>query len=202
MKNLTKTILTLIAAGFALTALSTQEAQAAKINGRIDFAGSVMFDASALQNVTQVMEWKDVFGNGPNLSNVAVTSGNFSGVPLGTQATMATPWVFVNPTPGLWSIPAVFGGFTFNLLSATVVMQDATFLNIRGTGIITAPGFEDTAARWAFTVQNAGGAAGEFFSFSANTASQGVPDGGSAVALLGMGLGVIEFIRRKLRFRA
>ena len=33
MKNLTKTILTLIAAGLVLTALSTHEAQAAKING-------------------------------------------------------------------------------------------------------------------------------------------------------------------------
>ena len=44
----------------------------------------------------------------------------------------------------------------------------------------------------------------DFFSFSANAAAQGqcVPDGGSAVALLGMGLGVIEFICRKVRLRA
>jgi hypothetical protein len=44
----------------------------------------------------------------------------------------------------------------------------------------------------------------QFFSFSANAAAQGqgVPDGGSAVALLGIGLGVIEFIRRKVRLRA
>jgi len=201
MKNLTKTILTLIAAGFALTALSTQEAQAAKIIGRLDLAGSVMFDSSALQNVTKVLEWRDVFGNGPNKSNVAVVSGSYVGlVNLGDQAMMATPWTFL-PTPGgqpaLWSV----GGFTFDLTSATVVTQNATFLNIRGVGTVSGNGFEDTTARWAFTVQNAGGGTGDFFSFSANTAGA-VPDGGSAVALLGISLVAIEFVRRKLRFRA
>ena len=148
MKNLTKTILTLIAAGFALTALSTQEAQAAKINGRIDFAGSVMFDASALQNVTQVMEWRDIFGNA-GFSNVAAFNGSFIGfVALGDQATMATPWTFLPPggQPALWSV----GGFTFDLTSATVVTQTAEFLNITGVGTISGNGFEDTMARWAF----------------------------------------------------
>ena len=107
MKSLTKTILTLVAAGLVLTALSTQEAQAAKINGRIDFAGSVMFDSSALQNVTKVLEWRDVFGNGPNKSNVAVVSGSYVGlVNLGDQATMAIPWTFLPPPggqAGLWT---------------------------------------------------------------------------------------------------
>ena len=199
MKNLTKTILTLIAAGFALTALSTQEAQAAKISGRIDFGGSVMFDASALQNVTQVVEWRDIFGNA-GFSNVAAFNGSFVGfVNLGDQATMATPWTFLPPPggqPALWSV----GGFTFDLTSATVITQNATFLNISGVGTVSGNGFEDTTARWAFTVQNAGGGTGDFFSFSANTASV-VPDGGSAVALLGISLVAIEFVRRKLRSR-
>ena len=197
MRNHTKTILTLIAAGFALTALSTQEAQAAKINGRIDFAGSVMFDSSALQSATQVLEWHDVFGNGPNLSNVANVTGTYhtfgGGIPLGTQATMAIPWVFTSATPGLWTV----GGFTFDLSSATIIMQTGTFLDIEGVGTVSGNGFEVTNARWAFSVQNAGGGGGEIFSFSANTAS--VPDGGSAVALLGISLVAIEFVRRKLR---
>ena len=196
MKNLTKAILTLLAAGFVLTALSTQEAQAAKINGRIDFAGSAMFDESALQNVTQVLDWNDVFGHGPNLSNVAVVTGSYVGlVNQGDQA-MMSPWTFTMATPGLWSVD----GFTFNLTSATVVMQTATFLDIRGVGTVSGNGFEDTTVRWAFSVQNAGGGSGDFFSFSANTASV-VPDGGSAVALLGISLVAIEFVRRKLRFR-
>jgi hypothetical protein len=196
-KTLTKAILVIFAAGFATCVLSTPRAEAALINGTIDFAGSVMFDSSHLDNATQVMLWRDVFGN-LGFSNVAATTGDFSGIPLGTQATMATPWIFTpsTNTPGLWSV----GGFTFDLMSATVVNQTATFLNITGTGIITAAGFEDTAATWAFTVQNAGGN-NDFFSFSGNVSTHGVPDGGSAVALLGIGLGVVEFIRRKLRLR-
>jgi VPDSG-CTERM motif len=196
--RLIKTILAalaamVVAAGFAVSA------QATKINGTIDFAGSTMFDSSSLQNATLVAQWRDVFGN-LGFTNVADTSGDFSGIALGTQATMATPWIFnpSTPTPGLWTV----GGFTFDLLSATVEMQTATFLNISGKGTISGNGFEPTSATWAFTVQNAGGTH-TFFSFSANAATQGVvPDGGSAVALLGVGLGAIEFIRRKLRLRA
>ena len=192
--KLSKTILAVLAAGLVSSALSPHEAQAAQINGTIDFAGSVMFDSSHLDNATQVMLWRDVFGN-LGFSNVAATMGDFSFIPLGTQATMATPWIFTpsTNTPGLWEV----GGFTFNLLSATVVDQTATFLNITGLGIITAAGFEDTAATWAFTVQNAGGNH-DFFSFSANSAT-GVPDGGSAVALLGLALTGIEVLRRKLK---
>jgi hypothetical protein len=192
--KLSKTILAVLAAGLVSSALSPHEAQAAQINGTIDFAGSVMFDSSHLDNATQVMLWRDVFGN-LGFSNVAATTGDFMGIPLGTQATMATPWIFTpsTNTPGLWEV----GGFRFNLLSATVVDQTATFLNITGIGIITAAGFEDTAATWAFTVQNAGGNH-DFFSFSANTGT-GVPDGGSAVALLGLALTGIEVLRRKLK---
>lgn len=197
MKNITKTILAVIAAGLVSSAFSTQ-AQAARINGTIDFAGSVMFNTPNLQNATQVSQWRDVFGNA-GFSNVADTSGDFSGIALGTQAVMATPWIFSpsTVTPGLWSV----GGFTFNLLSATVVTQTATFLNISGTGIVSGNGFSPTEANWAFTVQDAGSTGGPFFSFSANLATHGVPDGGSGVALLGVSLGVIELIRRKIRFR-
>ena len=55
---------------------------------------------------------------------------------------MATPWIFhpSTATPGLWSV----GGFTFDLISATVVTQTATFLNITGTGTVSGNGFEDT----------------------------------------------------------
>jgi hypothetical protein len=199
MKNLTKTILAVLAAGLVTSALSTQEAQAAKINGKIDFAGATQFDSKSLANATRVVKWRDVNGN-LGFSNVADVTGNFSSIALGTQATMATSWIFSpsTPTPGLWSV----GGFTFNLLSSTVVTQTSTFLNITGTGIISGNGFDPTEGTWAFTSQNAGGThtgTHTFFSFSANAAS--VPDGGSAVALLGMGLGVIEFVRRRVRLR-
>jgi len=163
-----------------------------------------MFDSSALQNVTQVLEWRDIFGNS-NFSNVAAISPGSTYaafVTLGDQATMCSMtggiWTF-NPstgTPSLWSVD----GFTFDLTSATIVTQTAMFLNIRGVGTVSGNGFDATPARWAFTVSNSGGGTGDFFSFSANTASV-VPDGGSAVALLGISLVAIEFVRRKLRSR-
>ena len=62
-----------------------------------------MFDSSHLDAATQVMLWRDVFGN-LGFSNVAAVTGDFSGIPLGTMATMATPWIFTpsTVTPGLW----------------------------------------------------------------------------------------------------
>jgi hypothetical protein len=50
---------------------------------------------------------------------------------------------------------------------------------------------------WSFTTQSAGGITRTSFSFSANNAA--VPDGGSAVALLGLTLIGIEMLRRKLK---
>ena len=196
MKNLTKTILAVLAAGLVSGALSTQEAQATKINGTIDFAGATQFDSKSLANATRVVKWRDVNGN-LGFSNVADVTGNFSSIALGTKATMATSWIFSpsTPTPGLWSV----GGFTFNLLSSTVVTQTLTFLNIAGTGIISGNGFDPTEGTWAFTSQNAGGThtgPHTFFSFSANAAS--VPDGGSAVSLLACALLGLAALRRKV----
>ena len=171
-----KTIAKFIWFGLVASALSMHEAQAVPIDGTIGFAGSVRFDSSNLDNATQVVEWRDIFGNN-GFSNVAAFNGSFVGfVNLGEQATMATPWTF-NPsmfTPALWSV----GGFTFDLDSATIVSQTGDFLNITGTGIISGNGFEDTAATWAFTVSDAGGNPG-FFTFSANSASTRHPDANS-----------------------
>jgi hypothetical protein len=63
MKNLTKTILAVLAAGVVTSVLSTQQAQAAKINGTIDFAGATQFDSKSLANATRVVKWRDVNGN-------------------------------------------------------------------------------------------------------------------------------------------
>jgi hypothetical protein len=53
------------------------------------------------------------------------------------------------------------------------------------------------AMTWAFTTQNAGGRTRAIFSFSAN--GNAVPDGGSAVAFLGLALTGLEVLRRKLK---
>ena len=108
---------------------------------------------------------------------------------------MAQPWIFnpSTPTPGLWSV----GGFTFDLLSSTIITQNPFVLAITGTGIVSGNGFDATQMDWAFTTQSSGGRTHLVFSFSANGTA--VPDGGAAVALLGIALTGVEVLRRKLR---
>jgi hypothetical protein len=161
------------------------------INGMISFAGAVQFDTNSLAGATRVNTWFDSNGNAGFSSVQFGATGAFGGILAGTQATMAQPWIFnpSTPTPGLWSV----GGFTFDLLSSTVVTHTATFLNITGIGTISGNGFDPTAGIWNFTSQTPGG---PIFSFSAS--SSAVPDGGSAVALLGLALVGVELLRRKL----
>jgi hypothetical protein len=200
MKNLSKTVRAIVAIGVLSCTLFSQQAQAiptVQIQGTINFAGAVRFDTHSLATATRVNTWFDSNGNAGFTSVTPGATGDFSGIVAGTQATMATPWIF-NPstsTPGLWSV----GGFTFDLLSSTVVTQNANFLSIMGTGIISGNGFDPTAGTWAFTAQNSSGTPKTIFSFSGDSSGGvGVPDGGSAVALLGIALIGIEALRRKL----
>ena len=195
MKNPSKTLLAVLAIAFVSCGLLSQQAQATSITGEIQFAGTVEFNTTDLSTATQVSTWFDVFGNPGGISVAFGNTGDFASIAPGTQVTMAQPWIF-NPstaTPNFWSV----GGFTFNLLSATIVTQTNTFLSISGTGIISGNGFTPTAGQFAFSVQNAGGGHHLNFSFSANEVE--VPDGGSTVALLGLALTGIEVLRRKLR---
>jgi hypothetical protein len=196
MKNLTKTILGGLAIGFISCALFSQQAQAAQINGSILMVGRVNFD-QPIGGATTVTTFFDVVDNS-DMSSVLLRTGDFGGIPPFTSATMAHTWTFdpSTATQGLWSV----GGFTFDLMSATVVMQDSDFLNVLGTGIISANGFDPTQATFRFTVTGTGQ---DELGFAGLTIAvgQGVPDGGSAVALLGLALIGIEGLRRKLRAR-
>ena len=192
--KLSKTILAVLAIGALGCGLFTQQTQAAQINGDIQFAGEVQFDTNSLATATRVVTWFDVFHNA-GFSSVTSATGDFSGIAPGTQATMGQPWIFnpSTPTPGLWSV----GGFTFNLLSSTIVTQTAKNLSIEGTGTVSGNGFDATTMDWSFTTQSSGGKTRTTFSFSANGLA--VPDGGSAVALLGLALTGVEVLRRRLK---
>jgi hypothetical protein len=194
MKSLSKTLLAVLATGVLSCAVFSQQAQASQINGNINFAGSVQFNTNLLQNVTRVVTWYDILNHAGFSSVAPGGTGDFAGIAPGTQATMAQPWIFIpsTPTPGLWSV----GGFTFDLLTSTVVTRNSTFLNISGTGIVSGNGFDPTSMEWSFTAQNAGGRPRTIFSFSANGVA--VPDGGTTVMLLGAALGVLGMARRFL----
>ena len=162
-------------------------AQATPITGMLNIGGTATFDTHSLATAHSAT-FSDELVLGGN-------SGSFAGFAVGTPVVMASytfdPSTITN---GLWSV----NGFTFNLTSSTVVNRSTTFLSVSGTGIITGPaGFDATPGVWAFTSQNAGGHPHTTFSFSANTAAQGVPDSGMTMALLGAGLMGLAAFRAK-----
>jgi hypothetical protein len=194
MKSLSKTLLAVLATGVLSCAVFSQQAQATSIQGTIEFAGSVHFDTNSLATAHRVVTWYDI-NNNAGFSSVAPSStGNFSGILAGTQATMAQLWIFnpSTPTPGLWSV----GGFTFDLLSSTIVTQNANFLTITGSGIVSGNGFDPTDMEWSFSTQSSAGRPRVKFSFSADATA--VPDGGTTVMLLGAALGALGLARRYL----
>jgi hypothetical protein len=199
VKSLSKTTLAVLAIGVLSCALFGQRARAqGPINGNIKFAGEVQFDTISLATATRVVTWFDVFHNA-GFSSVTSGTGDFAGIAPGTQATMAQPWIFnpSTPTPGLWSV----GGFTFDLLSSSIVTQNASFLSVTGTGIVSGNAFDPTNMEWAFSTQSASGSTATTFSFSANGVAVPEPPA-SALAILGFALTGIEIWRRKLRNRS
>jgi hypothetical protein len=182
--KLSKTVLAALTIGVLSCGLFSQQAQATAITGNINFAGSVQFNGP-LKTATAVTAWINPHAEAGN-------AGDFAGILMNTAVSMSASWTFgpSTPTPGLWSV----GGFTFDLLTSTVVFQSSQGVLITGSGIVSGNGFENTAMDWSFTSQKSGNTT---FSFSANGTA--VPDGGSAVALLGIALTGIEGLRRKLR---
>ncbi len=181
-----KLLLTLLATAFAGVGLTSQQAQASQINGAITFAGGAIFDTNSLATATTVNTFENV--------TVKSRDGDYAAfLDVGDSVAMAMPYVFVptTPTPALWSV----GGFTFDLTNSVVVLQTSNFLAITGSGTISGNGFDETPGTWSFTSQSP--AADGVFSFSAGSSAQGVPEGGSTVALLGLGLVAVAFLRWK-----
>jgi protein with PEP-CTERM/exosortase system signal len=156
------------------------------IQGNITFSGGATLDTGNANTAHAVTSFKNTV--------VQSVSGDFDTFINDLDpATFSASWVFdpSTPTSSLWSV----GGFTFDLLTSTIVMRGSGTLAVSGTGRISGNGFDTTDGSWSFTTQNPGSLG--TFSFSA--AGLAVPDGGSAVALLGLALMGIEVLRRKLK---
>lgn len=156
---------------------------ATTIQGSITFSGGFTLDTGNANTAHSVTSWVNTV--------VQSVSGDLDTFinPL-DAATFSAPWIFdpSTPTPALWSV----GGFTFDLLTSTIVVRGGGFLSVLGTGTISGNGFDPTSGNWRFSTQNS--SANGIFSFSAANA---VPDGGSAVALLGIAFIGVEVLRRK-----
>lgn len=176
--------------------------QAGYISGSINFSsapgGGIILQDSA-GNVTTnlaaaagIKEW--------TLAELEEGSASFEAVANGNSDAFLQPWRFdsiTSATP-LWTIAGP-EGFAFSLASSTTVYQSARFVAIRGDGILTANGFEDTPATWWFTTQ--GVAAENKFSWSSSIVAAAVPDGGSTIILLGGSLLGLLGLRRQFKGR-
>lgn len=178
--------------------LFSQEAQADKIAGNINFAGGALFDTNSAATATGITSW-----SGGQLAAllsledkpfVLGADGAFAGL-AGEAVTFAAPWSFDSGASPFWSV----GDFTFTLLYSAITSQSGTVGNgaviVKGYGLLTAAGFEDTYALFTFSSQDPAAGTPAAFSFSAGSST--VPDGGSGVALLGIALVSVEGFRRK-----
>lgn len=190
MKNSTKAFLATCAVALFSCFGFSPRAHAVPITGGIFFAGLFTTNTGNVNTATAFTSFSGVgvtggSGSYAGTSGTSVMMNGFSFIP------------FVPPVPTLWSF--VFGGrtYTFNLTSVTSVVRpgDGT-LTLAGNGIAqisgTGPTFDPTPYTFALTANQA---TGTFFTFGPG---QTVPDGGFALALLGIGLTTIETLRRKL----
>jgi len=197
MKKISKAIRAVLVAGLLSYGLFCQQANAIPITGSIIFAGPATASGPSGVGTTTISftnPWTTVTGIG---SYSSVTSGTpttltaFSFVGTGTTAMLSAPvmpeWTFT------------FGGntYSFDLLSLSSGTTTSGSMAISGTGIAHITGFDATPASWAME------GAGQNFTYdlsSSTTASIGsIPDGGSAVSLLGIALVGLEALRRRLR---
>jgi hypothetical protein len=190
-----------VAAGFALSA------EATLINGTIGFTSADNHPgAGGGGSVTQLGTNTTITFNNPlsvdfgigdftgtSGSDVTFTDFTFSG--SGNTATLVGGSVIP-----LWTFTTGTATYSFDLLSlmsATFTAGGNNALDLSGEGIMHITGFEDTIATFSL---HANGHVFTFDILQAGNAANGqaVPDAGSAVSLLGLGLLGLEVLRRKL----
>jgi hypothetical protein len=190
MKNLPKSILAVVATALISCSLFSEQAQAVPVTGLVRFSGNTTVDAAR----TEFLSFTNVFvqNGAPNATGDFAGSQGSSVIMSGFQYNP-----FTAPVTPLWSF--VFGGttFSFDLNTASVVQNLNNFISISGSGIMYASGAitrDPTFGLFTLTATNTDG--GFEFGFASET--RAAPEGGSALALLGIALVGVEALRRKL----
>ncbi len=199
--KLTTKLITAIAAVAATCWFSAPSAlaQAGNITGKVNFTGAATLNTQNLATATRVNSWADTM-----TTSQSANTGSFSGVPTNTPVTFFAPWNFNSgPITNFWMFNSTGGNFRFDLISSMVMTQNSSFLNVSGIGTISGTNsmgqtFNPTFGRWAFSIQDSSAGGGGTFTFSFSADTSAIPEGGSAIALLGVGLVAVEVIRRKL----
>ena len=131
----------------------------------------------------------------PSFFGVAVglgANGSFSIIQTGAPVAIASPFIFLGSSvteSSLWSV----GGFTLELQFGNLISDPAHHkITMSGMATIFAPGAVPlSGAEWTYTSRIGGK-----FNFR-STSSNLVPDSGTTMALLGLGLVAIAVCRAK-----
>ena len=164
-------------------------AMAIPITGSIGFTGSI----------ADVINWQTVnsitFLSAETECPGATCTGTYGAVADAVPVAFTSPWNFTaQPNNNLWSFNP--GGFAFDLLAVQSITRVGTTesggLVILGTGTLRATGFDNTPGTFSFSANST---QTEFRFGATNEAI--VPDGGSTLGLLGLGLLGLSSLRRR-----
>jgi VPDSG-CTERM motif len=155
----------------------------------LDAGGNPVMD---LTLATQV-KFGNIVGGSPSVSRTnGLGTGSFAAIPDGTQVIYNNLILKFLPTANTPLVPFfTLPGITFDLNTISRDYVTPMSLVLNGTGTFTS-GSDSSPGIYTATFNTISGS----FSYSAS-AGVPVPDGGSALALLGMSLVGVEALRRK-----
>ena len=195
MRNLSKTMLAVLATALLGCGLFCQQAQA--FSGDVMFAGRVKTSGSSGAGTTHLL-----FTNPWTVASLPTPDGAYIGT--AGSSTIMTSFSFTGTGTGAvlvggtvvneWSFSSGGNTYSFNLETLTSATTTHGTIAMSGTGTAFINGGQATAATWALQ----GTGTNFTFNFSSSSTSA-VPDGGSAVALLGIALAGIEIVRRRTK---
>jgi hypothetical protein len=207
MKRIITRIIPLLAVSLLGTGMFNQQSHAALIVGEVAFENGDAILNNTIATATAVTGYSGTISVNPN---AIVTNGDYP--TTGDSAVNFAPFTFSpslspNPVSPMWTFTSGLDTYFFDLTSVSIAFQGTvagtSYLDLAGKGMLyiqlTSNGsniFSPTNGNFAFDIQSASGNAQDTFEFTASNAA--LPDGGWTVALLGMSLGGIEVLRRKM----